>query len=79
MSGLIYTNASHVKVPCKGCERRTISCHETCEDYKAYRAEFESEEKRIKREIARQYKGKESDYYRDGWGMSRPRNRRYGR
>lgn len=22
--------------PCKGCERREIGCHVTCEEYKAY-------------------------------------------
>lgn len=24
------------KVPCCGCEKRTITCHSTCEDYIAY-------------------------------------------
>lgn len=24
------------KVPCYGCEKRTVNCHSTCEDYIAY-------------------------------------------
>lgn len=25
-----------IKCSCRGCENRTIDCHVTCEDYKAY-------------------------------------------
>lgn len=27
------------KVPCKGCERRQVGCHSSCEDYKALQAD----------------------------------------
>ena len=27
-----------MNAPCKDCERRTLGCHSTCEEYKAYDA-----------------------------------------
>ncbi len=30
-----------MKVPCKGCEKRSIECHAECEAYKKYRKENE--------------------------------------
>ena len=29
------------KRPCYNCEKRTVNCHCTCEDYKAYKKELE--------------------------------------
>lgn len=28
---------------CKGCTRRTMTCHSTCEDYKTFRREKDEE------------------------------------
>ena len=38
---------------CKGCEKRYVGCHSTCEEYKEYRKEMDEQKqnKHLKREI----------------------------
>lgn len=28
--------------PCKDCDRRTVNCHDTCKEYRQFRAEREA-------------------------------------
>lgn len=39
-----------IQAPCKGCNRREISCHVQCPEYVAY----QEENRRIKTEISKQ-------------------------
>jgi len=32
-----------LKCPCKGCEKRTLTCHGFCQEYKAWKAEHQAE------------------------------------
>ena len=43
-----------MKNPCNGCERRTITCHGVCPDYKAWRS-WKDEKNAIKAEEKRKY------------------------
>lgn len=31
-----------MECPCKGCDRRTATCHAECPDYPAWRAEYDA-------------------------------------
>lgn len=42
---------------CYGCEKRTVGCHSTCEDYKAY-----SNEIRAKRQLEWEQRVKDAKY-----------------
>ena len=30
-----------IKAPCKDCDRRSVTCHAECDEYKAYKAEMQ--------------------------------------
>lgn len=32
-----------MKTPCKDCQNRRTACHDTCERYKAYKAELDAQ------------------------------------
>ena len=32
-----------IKCPCQGCEKRTMNCHSTCEDYKAFKKKHDED------------------------------------
>lgn len=36
-------------VPCYGCERRSATCHSSCEDYKVYKQEREAQAEMIRK------------------------------
>ena len=38
-----------IVTPCKDCQKRFLSCHSTCEDYKNWKCEFE----KLKDKVAR--------------------------
>jgi hypothetical protein len=46
-----------IKCPCQGCEKRTTTCHSTCEDYKAYATAIKE-----KREIEYKKRMEHHDY-----------------
>lgn len=34
--------------PCKGCEKRDVKCHSTCEEYKAWKSAIDAEKEATK-------------------------------
>lgn len=46
-----------IKCPCQGCEKRTMNCHSTCEEYKAYSTNI-----RAKRQLEWEQRVKQAKY-----------------
>lgn len=42
--------AKPIKVPCKGCSDRYPTCHDKCEDYKAYKAQRDEIKERMRKD-----------------------------
>lgn len=38
-----------VKSSCKGCDKRHVNCHSTCEDYKAFRKARDEQNEEIRK------------------------------
>lgn len=38
-----------IVTPCKDCQKRFLSCHSTCEDYKNWKSEFEEMKAKVSR------------------------------
>lgn len=49
----------NASTPCKDCEKRTMTCHDDCEEYLAFRAEREASRKKAMAHLAVE------DYVRD--------------
>lgn len=43
------------KSPCKGCDKREVGCHSTCEDYISFREAAEALREKIAFEKAKSY------------------------
>lgn len=48
-----------LKVPCKECEKRTATCHATCEEWK----EFEKKKEELERIKNKEYKERQNLIY----------------
>ena len=46
---------SNVKGPCKDCERRSVGCHATCEDYNFYRKHVDDARAKRLEQITNKY------------------------
>lgn len=56
--------SERITAPCKGCTDRTLTCHDTCEKYKAWAEERRAAQKALQPSMA------------DGFTMKRVKDRR---